>query len=170
MVLEDILKQKQALADKLSQFDEQIAMQKQALADKLSRLEGQIVLESCKDVVVDKLKQVLDQLDADTMKAFSDESNYIIAFRLHGEWVVEVNQRRVLKPGNRHNGNNGNCNFNGNKVVISEDIKAKFGLSQTEFDSIRKLALALGISKDDRHPDKTLKDIYPEVYESMVRQ
>jgi hypothetical protein len=148
---------------------EELLKQKQALAEKLAKVEATITLEQSKDVVIAKVKQALNTLEDDVIKVFANADNYILAKRNgDSDWIVEINQKKVLKPKLNGNGN-GNGNFKGRKVTITDEaIKAQYKL-EAEYDSIRKVALAVGISKDDRHPDQTLKQNYPDVWKAMVK-
>jgi hypothetical protein len=148
---------------------EQLLEQKKSLAEKLAKVEATITLEQSKDVVIAKVKEALNTLGNDVVKVFANADNYILAKRNgDSDWIVEINQKKVLKPKLNGNGN-GNGNFKGRKVTITDEtIRTKYNL-QPEYDSIRKVALAVGISKDDRHPDQTLKQNYPDVWKAMVR-
>jgi hypothetical protein len=148
---------------------EELLKQKQALAEKLAKVEATITLEQSKDVVIAKVKQALNTLEDDVIKVFANADNYILAKRNgDSDWIVEINQKKVLKPKLNGNGN-GNGNFKGRKVTITDEaIKAQYKL-EAEYDSIRKVALAVGISKNDKHPDQTLKQNYPDVWKAMVR-
>jgi len=79
---------------------EQLLEQKKSLAEKLAKVEATISLEQTKDVVIGKVREALDTLNADVVKLFDNCDNYILAHR-HGDgncdWVVEINQKKVLK-------------------------------------------------------------------------
>ena len=145
---------------------EQLLEQKQSLAEKMAKIESAITLEQNKDVVIGKVKDALSTLEAGVLKLFEDANNYILAFRNgDGDWDVHINQKKVLKMGS----GNGNGNFKGRKVAIADEaIRSKYNLDP-EYDSIRKVALAVGISKDDRHPDQTLKQNFEDVWKAMVK-
>jgi hypothetical protein len=152
---------------------EQLLEQKKTLAEKLAKVEATISLEQTKDVVIGKVREALDTLNPDVVKLFDNCDNYILAHRHgdgNGDWVVEINQKKVLKPKLNGSGNgNGNGNFKGRKVTITDEtIRTKYNL-QPEYDSIRKVALAVGISKDDRHPDQTLKKEFGDVWKALVK-
>jgi hypothetical protein len=148
---------------------EQLLEQKKSLAEKLAKVEATITLEQSKDVVIAKVKEALSTLGDDVQKLFINADNYIIAHRYgDSDWIVEINQKKVLKPKLDGNGN-GNGNFGGRKVTITDEaIRTQYNL-QPEYDSIRKVALAVGISKDDRHPDQTLKKEFGDVWKALVK-
>jgi len=146
---------------------EQMLEQRKAAVEKLAKLEAAISLEQSKDVVIGKVKDALSLLEDDVQKVFADANNYIMAFRDgDGGWIVHINQKKVLKMGGNGNGNG---NFKGRKVTITDEaIRTQYNL-EPEYQSIRQVALAVGISKDDKHPDQTLKANFPDVWKAMVK-
>jgi hypothetical protein len=142
---------------------DQLLSEKQKIAEKMAKLEKAIAVESNKDSIVAEVKTAMGNLSTDAVNLFDE--NYLIVHKVNGDWDIQVN------PVKKGNGNgNGNGNFKGRQVTIPEELKAKYELTELTYPSIRKLALALGIAKDDKHPDQTLKDKFDDVWQAIKSQ
>mgnify|MGYP001400371875 CR=1 FL=1 len=88
-------------------------------------------------------------------------------------WRCDLVPRKKAKPSPSHNGNgNGAPNFNGKRIAIRPETLATVeeqvgqpGLLKGRliWGSMRELAVALGVSKDDQHPDTTLRRTFSAV-------
>ena len=159
MDIQTLLEQQKHIAEKAAKLEEESAKVEQQLevASKAEEIQGKVAVA------------IASVPDA---KALLGYSHSIFAFvdSNTNEWIVQVNPvtklRGTTRPsGGSGNGNgNGTCNFNGNPVTISEAIKTQYGLKDSDYTSIRKLALALGVDEEDRHPDQTLRKVFPDVW------
>lgn len=140
----------------------------------LAKLEGYQAVEAKEDTIKEGIRKALSGVeDAEKLLGF----RYVLAYWVGGEagWEIQFNDIELLKakraPGNskaKSNGDGKAPNFNGNRVKVSLKIQKDYGLAP-EYDSIRKVALAVGIPVEDRHPDQTLRKDFKDIYEGLTK-
>jgi len=88
-------------------------------------------------------------------------------------WRCDLVPRKKAKPSPSHNGNgNGAPNFGGKRIAVRPETLARVeeqvgqpGLLKGRliWGSMRELAVALGVPKEDQHPDTTLRRTFSAV-------
>lgn len=146
---------------------EKLLEKQRALQQEQEAIDRQIKVAEKADEICGKVAQAL--LSIPEAKDLVGKSYSLLAVvdPTLDQWVVQaVPKTTPKKSGGNGEGSDG-TNFRGNPVTISGATQSKYGLSKVAYDSIRELALAMGVAKEDRHPDQTLRKTFPDVWKEI---